>query len=215
MTEHDELRILLGAYVLGGLDAADRAALETHLPTCARCRDELATFAPIPGLLRRVDPAEPRAAEPRPALPSSLLDQVRAERRRRTRRSVVQSGLAAVAAAAVVLGTVALTQGGATDHAGGSTVQAAAGSHTEGRAGYTAEPWGTAITLDLERLPATGHFVLVAVGSRGERDQAASWSATEARQAHLAGATSIPRTELIRVLVLAEPSGTTLATAGA
>ena len=48
---HTRLRELLGPYVLGGLDADDRARLEAHLPTCAACRDELATYAGLPALL--------------------------------------------------------------------------------------------------------------------------------------------------------------------
>ncbi len=214
MSEHDDLRILLGAYVLGGLDSDSRDRLEQHLPACAQCRDELASYAPIPGLLRRVDAIEAPTVQARPELPSCLLDQVRAQRRRRHRRTVVQSTLASVAAAAAVLvGTVLVR--GETGHAGGTALQAAAGSRTEGQASYTAKPWGTAISLDIAHLPATGHFILIAVGRHGERDQAASWGATQSRQAHLAGATSIPLAELAQVLVLAEPSGSTLATAPA
>lgn len=214
MTEHDDLRILLGAYVLGGLDAASRASLEEHLPACAQCRNELASFAPIPGLLRQAVPTELPTPEPHPAIAARLLDRVRAERRRRHRRAVIQPVLAAVAAAAVVLVGSVLIRGG-TSHAGGTTLQAAAGSRTEGQASYTAKPWGTAINLDIENLPANGHFILVAVGRHGERDQAASWGATATGHAHLAGATSIPRADLARVLVLSQPSGSTVATAEA
>ena len=34
---HQELQLLLGAYVLGGLDAEDRLRLEEHPPSCATC----------------------------------------------------------------------------------------------------------------------------------------------------------------------------------
>ena len=40
--DHDAVRMLLGAYVLGGLDAADRRTVEDHLPNCVTCRDEVA-----------------------------------------------------------------------------------------------------------------------------------------------------------------------------
>ena len=54
--EHEELRLLLGAHVLGGLDAGDRAAVEEHLAGCASCREEVVRLAPLPGLLRRLWP---------------------------------------------------------------------------------------------------------------------------------------------------------------
>ena len=46
MTEHQELREQLGAYVLGQLDLATRTALETHLADCASCRAEVAEALP-------------------------------------------------------------------------------------------------------------------------------------------------------------------------
>lgn len=44
--------VSLGAYVLGALEPAERAAVERHLPGCPSCRDEVVSFAPLPGLLR-------------------------------------------------------------------------------------------------------------------------------------------------------------------
>jgi predicted anti-sigma-YlaC factor YlaD len=48
-------RICLGVYVLGSIDPADRALVDSHLGTCRDCRDELAGLAGIPALLARVD----------------------------------------------------------------------------------------------------------------------------------------------------------------
>lgn len=42
---------LLGAYLLGGLDAGDRAMFESHLGQCRECRDELAGLETLPALL--------------------------------------------------------------------------------------------------------------------------------------------------------------------
>lgn len=69
--------VSLGAYVLGALEPAERAAIERHLSGCRSCRDEVVSFAPLPGLLRHTpfeelpevygplggfDPVEPEAA---------------------------------------------------------------------------------------------------------------------------------------------------------
>lgn len=54
--DHQVLRERLGAYVLDGLDAAERDALDTHLVGCPGCRAELAAIAPLAGPLRAVDP---------------------------------------------------------------------------------------------------------------------------------------------------------------
>lgn len=54
--DHQVLRERLGAYVLDGLDAAERDALDAHLAGCPACRAELAAIAPLAGPLRAVDP---------------------------------------------------------------------------------------------------------------------------------------------------------------
>ncbi len=61
MSDHDRLGEWSAAYVLGSLDTRDRATFERHLDTCERCRSDVASFAPIPGLLAKVDtaPSEP------------------------------------------------------------------------------------------------------------------------------------------------------------
>ena len=65
---HDLVHRLLGAYLLGGLDTADRLAVQAHLPGCATCRDEVARHADLPGLLRlAADPTDPTRATSRTA----------------------------------------------------------------------------------------------------------------------------------------------------
>ncbi|HEU4348442.1 MAG TPA: zf-HC2 domain-containing protein [Actinoplanes sp.] len=51
--EHDD-----GAYVLGALTPAERAAYERHLTTCSFCREAVAEVAVLPGLLGRLDAAD-------------------------------------------------------------------------------------------------------------------------------------------------------------
>src|SRR5262249_56994587 len=53
-----EIRHSLGVYVLGAIEPGDRAQVDEHLATCADCREELASLAGLPALLRRVPTAE-------------------------------------------------------------------------------------------------------------------------------------------------------------
>ncbi len=103
-----EIRQLLGVYVVGAIDPAERSLVDEHLGTCAACRDELAGLAGLPAMLSRV-PVEdvarlgqtvvslPEQHEPSPEMLDSLLRRVAARRRTRMWR-----GAAAVAAAALV-----------------------------------------------------------------------------------------------------------------
>src|SRR5664279_4711261 len=102
---HDELQVLMGAFVLGGLSDADHAAFATHLRDCPICQRELAQLSGIPRLLDLASDAAlmPAAAEseaepPRPE-PAKVLALVRA-RRRRTR--ILASVAAAVLAVAML-----------------------------------------------------------------------------------------------------------------
>jgi predicted anti-sigma-YlaC factor YlaD len=49
-----EIRLELGVYVLGVIEAADRLAIHDHLARCAACRDLVAELADLPWLLSRV-----------------------------------------------------------------------------------------------------------------------------------------------------------------
>jgi anti-sigma factor RsiW len=102
------IRYLLGVYLLGAIEPAERAAVDNHLASCRECREELAGLAALPALLARVpaagagglspDETEWDAAfDPQPGtdLPR-LLD--RAARIRRVRRWL---GMAAAAGAVV------------------------------------------------------------------------------------------------------------------
>jgi hypothetical protein len=109
-----EARQLLGVYVVGAIDPAERSIVDDHLGDCADCRDELAGLAGLPAMLSRVPEADvalmasdiaelPQWVEPSPELLNSLLRRVSTRRRSRMWR-----GVAAVAAAA------AIAAGGAT-----------------------------------------------------------------------------------------------------
>lgn len=45
------VRMLLGAYLMGGLPEEDAAAVRAHLDVCAMCKAEHDDLAPVPGWL--------------------------------------------------------------------------------------------------------------------------------------------------------------------
>ena len=53
-----EIRQALGVYVLGAIDPAERAQVDAHLATCPSCREELASLAGLPAMLRKVPVVE-------------------------------------------------------------------------------------------------------------------------------------------------------------
>lgn len=203
--EHDDIRLLLGAYVLGGLDDQDRGAVQSHLPTCAVCRDELADLAVLPGLLRRRPaPTDLPAAAPAPPaeLLPALLRELDAGRRRDRHRWLVRSTVAAVTVAALTGGAGVVIVRDDAPPAGTPVALVAAAGATSGHAWLLAKPWGTSITVDLRGLPRGGRFVLQTTGRDGTHEQAATWGATSSGAVTVVGATSLDPTDLTRVTVL-------------
>jgi hypothetical protein len=122
-----------GAYVLGALSPADRAAFERHLSTCADCRDAVADIAVLPSLLGRLDAAGiERIAppDPNPERMPALLEAARTSRVRdqlaKRRRYAGVALVAAVLALLVGLGTGWLGLGRLSPVGGGTTTQQAA-----------------------------------------------------------------------------------------
>jgi hypothetical protein len=75
MTQCEELRHSLGAYVLGALDVDDVAAVRRHLEECPECAAERDALVPLPGLLALAGGAEAAVSEPlSPAFEERLLD---------------------------------------------------------------------------------------------------------------------------------------------
>ena len=170
-----EIRHALGVYVLGAIEPADRTQVDEHLATCAECREELASLAGLPALLRRVPTAEAErlavadqadsATDEKPRddlLPSLLARTAQARRVRRWREL-------AAAAAVVVLALGAGAAGASLLGSGPAAPPAAHGqaSHTwhtvsavDGRTGatltvkYASVHWGTLMTAQVSGIPA-------------------------------------------------------------
>ena len=99
----------LGVYVLGAMEAAQRAQVESHLAACPWCREELAGLARLPALLGKVPGVEAMRLAPAGAgggAPGLQLE-VLAGRVARTRRLRRLSAAAVVALIAGIAAAVA------------------------------------------------------------------------------------------------------------
>jgi anti-sigma-K factor RskA len=198
--EHDALRPLLGGYVLGGLDPAERARLEAHLEYCADCREELARYAPLPALLQRAGPP-PEPADPEESMWSGLAAAARAERAPRRGRG---KWMAAAAAAVLLVATAVGVLVADPFAQPGVPFVAVAGAGSSGHGELEARPWGTAVSLRLAGLAGLAgddRFVAWVVSTEGTREQAATWGATPNGAAEVSGASSIPSEQIALVRV--------------
>jgi hypothetical protein len=230
--DHDDLRRLLGGYLLGGLDEADTDRLDAHLRDCDGCRNELDRLAPVPELLKRLPTAGVPAVEgtkapvsmsarPSPENVEGLLRRMRAERHRQARRA----GVRWLAAAAVVLIAVAVGVSvfrGSRDGNPPATLpspelvtaqfQPAAGSGMSGQAVLIPKTWGVSVAVELTRLRGDGPFHCQVRGSSGQVEQAMVWGPTPSGNAKVTGASSL-QLRNVRTIEVADHDGHVLGTA--
>lgn len=96
--EHDD-----GAYVLGALSPAERAAYERHLATCSFCREAVSDMSALPDLLSRLDAKEfAKLLDPTLTHPGTHENKTRRVR-------VVSTAAAAVFVVLVAVGVFAFT----------------------------------------------------------------------------------------------------------
>lgn len=208
-----------GAYVIGALAPADRAAYERHLAGCADCRQAVAEVAVLPGLLGRLDPTGLEQFLPSPAETNrvpALLDAA-SERRRRersaTRRRYALTTLVAAALALLAgFGTAALLprEPVVPPDPGLRMVamQPVAGTapvHAE--VALTGTRWGTEVTMRCGYDANADYrkaytFRLVAHGPNGATEQIGSWLAAPGDDLRISGATRFTNAELIRLDLL-------------
>ena len=141
----------LGALALGGLDEAERAAVQAHLEGCSECRAEADALAPVALALQRVDPEHLEHPQRPPAhLARRVMAGVRRERRerrqRRTRMGLAFAGAAAAVVVAIVVASSLLGGGRSSTHV--QTVSFNTGrSGLELNAALAPRAWGTEVHM--------------------------------------------------------------------
>jgi hypothetical protein len=212
-----------GAYVLGALSPAERAAYERHLATCSFCREAVADIAVLPGLLGRLDPEDFAKllgddAFGAPAQRNRMPDLVAAARttrqreRRQTRFRVLGAALAAacVALVATVGAVFWIDRGTAAEPPVPTVAMRPVGAAVPVSAdiGLSSGKWGTKVFM-VCRYARTNSatkaytFRLVAYGPDDEKEQVGSWTAAPGAEVEMAGMTrftgsSLARLELVR-----------------
>ena len=159
--------------------------VEAHVADCPGCTAELASLAPLPGLLAEAAPAVELMQAPPPGdgLLRRLLDAAAAERRRRRLRAVAIA-VGSVAAVALVAVPVAI----AVNHQQGTTVSTAQQVHATasnattgvwGHVTLATSSWGSSVALEVTGVRAGTSCTVVVVTKDGTRQTAATWWAQE------------------------------------
>jgi anti-sigma-K factor RskA len=181
-----EIRQLLGVYVVGAIDPAERVIVDEHLGECPQCRDELAGLAGLPAMLSRVPAADverlsfepsglPEMAEPSAELLNSLLRKVAAKRRTRLwRGAVAVAASAAIAAGAATAATeLAKPQPVAHEVANGVNAQTQVAAVVD----YAPTPWaGTEMRVQVSGIKPGTFCQFWIIGQNGHPSHAASWT---------------------------------------
>lgn len=208
MTDHTDLRLALGSYLAGALDAATRAAVQDHLDGCETCRAELSGLAPLPGFLGKLAPGEvdPGALSLPEGLLPGLIARARAietRNRLRLRRWRVLNGVlgaatAAATAAAIIVAVRAPQTPGGPAYSFRPVVSSAS---LAGDVTLIARPWGTQLILSLRGLPTGTSCVAVVVGRDGHADVVGDWGPTADHAARVEVATRLSTGSLAGVTI--------------
>jgi hypothetical protein len=219
--EHDD-----GAYVLGALAPAERAAYERHLATCSFCREAVAEIAVLPGLLGRLDAADfaklldPTLSPPPPVnrtpRPVGAMQSTRRRERKTMRVRILSTAMAAAVLALIVgIGVVFVMDDGASaPGAPAIAMQPIAMQPVDATVPVTAHlslagaNGGTKVELvcfynrtSPEQKPYT--IRLLAYGADDEQEQIGSWVAAPGKEFKMSGVThftggTLSRLELVR-----------------
>ena len=221
-----------GAYVLGALSNADRAAFVAHLRTCPDCQEAVTDVEELPGLLALV-PAEGPVDPPTSVLSGLLAeverleqdDQLAARRAARGRRWWTGAGLAAAAAAGVVLSgqlvPMPWTEGAPVVVATATTtvpLTSEAEVPITASVDLTAVRWGTKVDVTCSYQAGQGGqggqygpgavYALIVYDAAGGTEEVATWTVVPGVEMNVPGATATPLDQITRVDLVAVSGGT-------
>jgi hypothetical protein len=188
-----EIRQALGVYVLGAIDPAERAQVDEHLAVCPECREELASLAGLPAMLRKVPVIEAEriaapdqdpelAGVPSAEMVTSLI--ARTANVRRIHRWRILAAAAAVAIVALGGGAFAANalqpsaaqQPGQGQHVAWEEVRGTgpvAGAHLTVK--YRHQRWGTQMLVNVSGLQPGNVCQFQVMGANGEISVVGSW----------------------------------------
>jgi hypothetical protein len=184
------LRELLGVYVVGAIEPAERSMVDSHLETCLDCREELAGLAALPALLHRVSvPDAERIAgrhdrrvsdiEPSEQMLNALMRQVRARRgAQRVRRLFGLAAAVIIAAGSSVAVTRALVPGRSAPVASASFERAfGTNGSLNGWVRYRNAPWGgTTMSVRVTGLMEWTNCKFWVLTTSGQMVRAGGWT---------------------------------------
>lgn len=197
MRAHEHYRHWTAAYVLGALDPVERHEFEEHLSQCAECQEEVRSFAPIPGLLAKVE--QPGPVTVPGSIEERAVSRVRSEwtalvrSRRRWQVLAVAAALATVFAFATLLSTPA--------PGSGTLLVFSDGALARGEIAVDQRPWGTEVVLELEELPDASFYTAWAIDEGGNWYHVAAWGPTPNSSVMVVGASPLDVADLDRIVV--------------
>lgn len=214
--------LLLGAYLLGGLEDSERQTFEAHLASCVRCQKELDTASTFPSLLNILDPHEAKQVlESGPLrevavpfdIPSqepdgtiSLISKLASVRHRKHTTMGVAAALGLAASVALGIFIAPLF---APETKPDVSYSAVSDIGTQIQVGMNAKAWGTEVQFKGNKLPTDGLLSLWVLDGKGAAEKAGTWRATTTGSTKLTGATPMPLKE-IRSLELRAPDSKVL-----
>jgi anti-sigma factor RsiW len=207
--EHDD-----GAYVLGALSPAERAAYERHLATCSFCREAVADIAALPDLLSRLDATEfaklldPTLAGPEP--PRRTIPAHHTRRRKPFGVRFLTTVGAVVLVAIMAIVVVAWTRetglpGTAPSGPAMAMSRVDPASFVSATVRLTGTSGGTRIDLECtysSSAPGKSTFRVVVFGPDDEQEELGSWAANPGAVTQMPALTHFARGAVKRVVLV-------------